>query len=89
MKVMNATGTFALLRSPGSIFRPQILRGNGPPGARTTLPDRNNDRARCLVRPVPPQQAQQRRPGGLSPHGEGFLPVPDFDLPSHSTGAKP
>jgi hypothetical protein len=66
---MNATSTFALPRSPGSIFRP-TWRGNRLPGAQATMPDWNNDRARCFVRPVLPAPAQQLLPEGLSPRGE-------------------
>ena len=53
-----------LPRSPGPVFR-RTRRGNRPPGARATMPDWNNDRARCFVRPVPP------RSGATAPVGRG------------------
>jgi hypothetical protein len=92
----------ALLRSSG---RP--VRFFDPRGTATgclssaTMPDWNNDRAPCLVRPVPPAPAQQFLPKGENPAvgrqsgpgnptlGQPIPPVPDLALPSHSTGAKP
>jgi hypothetical protein len=96
---MNATSTFATPPVAGPIFRP-TRRGNRPPGARATMPDWNNDRTPCFVRPVPPLRRKRscrrvktpfgRQPGPGNPTlGQRIAPVPDLALPLHSTGAKP